>query len=71
MINAGRPGAPTVAKSYRLLHAICATATEDGLIVRNPCLVKGASVERPAERPVATIEEVFALADAIEPVTGR
>ena len=52
---------------YRLLHAICATALEDGLISRNPCVIKGASVERPAERPVATIEQVYAIADAIEP----
>ena len=30
-------------------------------------MIKGASVERPAERPVATVEQVYALADAIEP----
>jgi integrase len=66
-IRAGRPGPSTIAKCYRLLHAICATAVEDGLIPRNPCVIKGASVERPAERPVATIQQVFALADAIEP----
>ncbi len=65
--RAGRPGPSTIAKCYRLLHAICATAVEDGLIPRNPCVIKGASVERPAERPVATIQQVFALADAIEP----
>ena len=59
--------APTIAKAYRLLHAICATALEDGLITRNPCVIKGASAERPAERPVATIEQVYAIADAIEP----
>jgi integrase len=67
MIKAGRPGTSTIAKCYRLLHAICATAVEDSLIARNPCVIRGASVERPDERPVATIEEVFALADAIEP----
>ncbi len=67
LIDAGRPGASTIAKSYRLLHAICATALEDGLISRNPCVIKGASVERPAERPVATIEQVYAIADDIEP----
>src|SRR5687768_2605760 len=53
--------------SYRLPHAICATALEDGLIPGNPYVIKGASTERPAERPVATIEQVFALANAIEP----
>jgi integrase len=67
MINDGRPGPSTIAKCYRLLHAICETAVEDSLIARNPCLIKGASVERPAERPVATIEQVYAIADAIEP----
>jgi integrase len=67
MIKAGRPGPSTIAKCYRLLHAICATAVEDSLIIRNPCVIKGASVERPAERPVATIQQVFELADAIEP----
>jgi integrase len=67
MIKAGQPGTSTIAKCYRLLHAICATAVEDSLIARNPCLIKGASVERPEERPVATIPQVFALADAIDP----
>ncbi|MGI9031941.1 MAG: tyrosine-type recombinase/integrase [Ilumatobacteraceae bacterium] len=60
-------GASTMSKCYRLLHAIFATALEDGLVPRNPCVIKGASVERPKERPIATIEQVYALADAIEP----
>ena len=67
LISACHPGPSSISKAYRLLHAICATALEDGLIARNPCVIKGASVERPAERPVATIEQVFAIADAIEP----
>jgi hypothetical protein len=67
MISAGKPGASTIAKCYRLVHAVFATAVEDGLVVRNPCVVKGASAERPAERPVATIKEVFEIADAIAP----
>jgi len=62
-----RPGAVTVAKAYRLLHAICATAVEDELIPRNPCNVKGASVERSPERPVISVEQIAALAEAIEP----
>ena len=66
LLSAGVPGPSTVAKSYRLLHAICATAVEDNLIAANPCSIKGASVERPAERPVATIEQVFALSNAID-----
>jgi integrase len=59
-------GSSTVAKAYRLLRTIMATAVEDELVIRNPCLLKGASVERPAERPVATVAEVAALADAVE-----
>jgi integrase len=62
-----RPGASTAAKSYRLLRTILGTALEDGLLSRNPCVIKGAGVEHTAERPVATIEQVYALADAIEP----
>ena len=58
---------PTVAKAYRLLRAIMATAIEDELISRNPCVLRGASTERPAERPVATVQQVFDLADAMDP----
>lgn len=67
MLNAGRPGRTTVAKCYRLLRTILGTAVEDELIVKNPCVVKGAGVERAAERPIATIKQVYALAEAIEP----
>jgi integrase len=57
----------TAAKAYRLLKSILATAVDDGLIRRNPCRVKGASVEKSPERPVLTIGQVYALADAIGP----
>ncbi len=57
----------TVTKAYRLLHGVLATAVEDELLVRNPCVVRGASAERSAERPIATIPQVLALADAIDP----
>jgi integrase len=67
MLRGGKPGATAVAKCYRLLHAIFATAVEDGLVPRNPCIIKGAAIERPAERPVASIAQVFEIADAIEP----
>ncbi|MBA3289471.1 MAG: site-specific integrase [Acidimicrobiia bacterium] len=60
-------GASAMSKCYRLLHAIFATALEDSLVPRNPCVIKGASVERPKERPIASIEQVYALADAIAP----
>ena len=57
----------TAAKAYRLLKSILATAVDDGLIRRNPCRIKGASVEKSPERPVLTVGEVYALADAIGP----
>jgi hypothetical protein len=55
----------TAAKAYRLLKGILATAVEDGLISRNPCRVKGASVEKSPERPTLTVAQVYALADAV------
>jgi integrase len=60
-------GPTTVAKAYRLLRAIMATAVDDELISKNPCRIKGASVEHTPERPVLTLQESFALADAIAP----
>lgn len=55
----------TAAKAYRLLSAILRTAVVDGFLVSSPCKVDGAGVERPAERPVATIAEVGALEAAM------
>jgi integrase len=59
--------AVTVAKAYRLLKAIMTTAADDGLIRRNPCRIKGASVEKSPERPVLSIRQVSDLAEAIDP----
>ncbi|MGI5485664.1 tyrosine-type recombinase/integrase [Microtetraspora malaysiensis] len=60
-------GPVTVAKAYRLLKAIFNTAIGDGLIKVNPCTIKGAGKEESPERPVLTMKQVFALADAIDP----
>lgn len=58
--------ATMVAKSYRLLSAIMATAADqDELVRRNPCRISGAGTERAAERPTLSIAEIFALADAV------
>jgi integrase len=57
----------TAAKAYRLLRAILNTAVDDGLIRRNPCRIKGAGNEVSPERPVLTVPQVYALADAIAP----
>jgi hypothetical protein len=54
------------AKSYRLLRAVLATAVEeDRILMRNPCRVKGADRESPAERPVLTVAQVYQLAEAM------
>ncbi|MFE3217616.1 tyrosine-type recombinase/integrase [Streptomyces antimycoticus] len=60
-------GETTVAKSYRLVKAILETAVEDELIRRNPCRIRGAGKESAPERPIATVDQVDALADAIGP----
>ncbi len=62
----GGVGPSTVSKAYRLLRAVLNTAADDELIRRNPCRIKGAGVEHPAERPVLTMPEVLRLADVIE-----
>lgn len=54
-----------MAKAYRLLHAVLTTAVEDGSIRANPCTIKGAGQHESDERPVATLEQVFTLAEAI------
>ncbi|BBG05451.1 MULTISPECIES: tyrosine-type recombinase/integrase [Pseudonocardia] len=54
------------AKAYRLLRAVLNTAVEeDRILTRNPCRVRGADQENPAERPVLTLPQVFELADAM------
>ena len=65
LVDAG-VSAVTVAKAYRLLKAVLNTAVDDGLIKRNPCRIKGAGQEKSPERPVLTITEVYALAEAVD-----
>jgi integrase len=60
-------GKSTVAKSYALMRAVMRTAVDDQLIRRNPCQIKGGSKEETPERPVATVAEVFAIAEKIPP----
>jgi integrase len=61
------PGASSVAKCYRLLRTILNTAVEDGLIVVNPCAIKGAGVEPADERALPTLAQVYELADTVQP----
>ncbi len=67
LVRRSGSGSLTPAKSYRLLRTILNTAVADGLIARNPCAIVGAGIERSAERPVATLAQVWALADAVPP----
>jgi hypothetical protein len=57
----------TVAKAYRLLSRILGAAVEAGYLPRNPCTVKSAGQERAPEMRFATVAQVAALADAIDP----
>jgi integrase len=65
--ESGAFGAVTVAKAYRLLRAVLNTAVDDELIRRNPCRIKGAGQEDSPERSTLTVEQVYAVADAITP----
>lgn len=58
LLRGGRPGPTTVAKAYRLLSSMMVTAVIDNLVARNPCVEKGAGVERSPEMRVATPEQV-------------
>lgn len=60
-------GPASAARAYALLRAICWTAVREELIVKNPCNLRGVGNHTAPERPVATIDEVFLLADAVEP----
>ncbi|MEV5416136.1 tyrosine-type recombinase/integrase [Streptomyces albogriseolus] len=60
-------GEPTVVKAYQILRAILNTAVDDELIRRNPCRIRGADRYDVPERPVLTVAEVYAVADAMAP----
>lgn len=51
------------AKAYRLLRAVLNTAVEDALISKNPCQIRGAGTEFPAERPTIAASQALDLAD--------
>lgn len=61
-----QPDGPYTAKAYRLLHAICETALDDGIIPRQPCRIKGAGSDNSPERPLIPPDELAALVLAIE-----
>jgi integrase len=43
------------------------TVVDDGMIKRNPCRIKGAGTEESPERPVLSVAQVYAVADAVGP----
>lgn len=61
------PGACTAAKCYRLLRTIMGTAVEDGLVIINPCTIKGAGTEPTSKRPIVTVSQALELADLVGP----
>ena len=61
------PRGEHAAKCYRLLRTIMGTAVEDGLVIANPCTIKGAGVEPSSERPIITVAQAFELADLVGP----
>lgn len=58
-------GPVTVAKAYRLLHAILETAADDQLIRRNPCRIDNAGKEDTPERDMVPLPVAFAIAAAL------
>jgi integrase len=65
-LSTGHLGGNTVAKVYRLLKQVMATAVDDDLISKNPCRIKGGGRERVAERKTPTSEEVTRILDAVD-----
>ena len=55
----------TAAKAYRLLSSVMKRAVDDGILARSPCQIPGGGSERAPARPLATMEEVDALTDAL------
>ena len=60
-----RNGSATSARAYRLLSAIYSTAVEDSVVPSSPCRIKGGGKHKATERPIMTVSEVEALADAV------
>ncbi|HUC37961.1 MAG TPA: site-specific integrase [Acidimicrobiales bacterium] len=58
-----RPG--TAPAAYRLLRAIFASAVRDEKLLRSPCRVPKGGSDRAVERPMLTVAEVQALAQAL------
>ncbi len=66
-VSAGSQSGVTTAKAYRLLRQILEAAVDDRVLRSNPCNLKGAAVEHSEERPLLSMDDVIALAEAIKP----
>lgn len=65
LLDGGTPE-PQAVKAYSLLRAILNTAVkEDEIIRQNPCRIKGYDKYHTPERPIATVAQVYKLADAM------
>jgi len=64
-------GAATCARCYRLLHAILATATNEGSYARNPCQIRGGGQSATPKRPLVVVGDVDALAAAMPHTCAR
>lgn len=58
-------GAATAALAYRVLHAVLATATDEGTYATNPARLRGAGQARVPQRPLLGATEVETLATAM------
>ncbi len=58
-------GVTATRQAYALLRAILNTAIADDLILRNPCRIRGAGQPHSPERPLADLETVTKLVDAM------
>lgn len=63
----GKGGRTSIAQSYRFLRMALNVAVNDGVLLRNPCRIKGAGVVEAQERPVVTPAQLLALVEAISP----
>lgn len=55
------------AKAYRLLASVMRQLVADGVIPRSPCTIRGAGTEHTPERPVISVPQAMALAEAMAP----
>lgn len=60
----GAGGRTSISQSYRFIRAVMNVAVQDGAIVRNPCQIPGAGIQKSPERGIATPAEVAKLIDA-------